>query len=194
MIHIQALFCTEIQKDPNSKYPIYKITFPAEVTLQHIKKVSSLFLIRVYWEKFNSSKPFIQCFRCQAHGHTSINCSKDFECMKCAGSYDSTDCLKTLDTPATCVNCIGDHTANYSKCLALLNYLGKKSCQNSTPCQSHILLLTHELSFHHDSTQLIPLNHMPKLSLVTDLNPLLIRQPHPQQHLKNPLPNYATGS
>lgn len=124
---LNPLSCIEIQKDPKSSYPIYKLTFPAERTLQHVRKVSSLFLIRIYWDKYNGSRPFIQCFRCQARGHTSKNCNKEFKYVKCAGSHNTRECKKTLDTLAKCVNCGGSHTASYTKCPVLLRYLDKKS-------------------------------------------------------------------
>lgn len=44
---LNPISCIKIQKDPKSDYPIYKLTSLAETTLQHVRKVSCLFLIRV---------------------------------------------------------------------------------------------------------------------------------------------------
>lgn len=114
---LKPLTCIELQnKDPKSRFHIYKLTFPAEIMLQRVRKISSLFFIRIYWDKYNSSRPFIKCFRCQAHGHTSKNCTKAYKCVKCVGLHDTRECQKTPDTPAKCVNCGGNHITNYIKC------------------------------------------------------------------------------
>lgn len=81
--NLKALSCNEIQRDPNYLYQIYKLTFSLDITLQHLMRILSVFQTRVYWEKYNNSRTFIQCFRCQAHGHTSANCSKTFKYVKC---------------------------------------------------------------------------------------------------------------
>lgn len=104
-LDVKPLSCQEIQKNPNSLYPIYKVTFPADITFQQINKIPFLFSTRVYWKKYNKSRPYIQCFRCQAHGHTSANCNKNYKFVKCAGSHDSRICQKSPDTLATCLNC-----------------------------------------------------------------------------------------
>lgn len=47
--------------------------------------------------------------------------------MSNAYSHDSSLCKKSPNVPAKCVNRGGDHTANYTKCPALLKYLDKKA-------------------------------------------------------------------
>ena len=47
--------------------------------------------------------------------------------MKCAGTHRTADCQKSLDTPPKCVNCGGQHTANYGQCSALQIYLEKRN-------------------------------------------------------------------
>lgn len=99
--------------------------------------------MRVYWDKYNGTKPFIQCFRCQAHGYTFKNCNKEYRCVKCAGSHNSKECRKIPDTPAKWVNCKGDHTASYSKCLVLLKYFDKRTTskiQTEPVDKQHIIL------------------------------------------------------
>lgn len=49
-----ALSCNEIQKNLNSLYPLYKLTFNSDITIQHLKHIPALFQIRVYWEKYNN--------------------------------------------------------------------------------------------------------------------------------------------
>lgn len=98
-----------------------------------------LFFTRIYCEKYNHSKLFIQCFRFQAHGHTSANCTKTYKCIKCTESHNSHTCKKSSDTPTKCVNCKGSHTANYCRCPALLNYLNKKSIKTLPKQQIQVI-------------------------------------------------------
>ena len=102
---LNLIECTEIPT--HTKYPIYRV--------------------HKDWEKFESRKLLIQCFRCQAHRHTSANCNKNAVCVKCAGIHDTQTCSKTCETPSTCANCKRSHLANFSKCPALLAYLKKKN-------------------------------------------------------------------
>lgn len=123
---------TRSKKNPNSRYPLYKLTFNSDITLQHLKRIPALFQTKVYWEKYNNSKRYIQYFRCQAYDHTSSSCTKEFRFVKCADLHDSRLCKKSPNVPAKCANCGGDHTANYSKCPSLLKYLDKRT-KSSNP-------------------------------------------------------------
>lgn len=96
--------------------------------------------------------PFIQCFRCQAHGHTSANCNKTPKCVKCAQSHDTRTCSKTPSTPAKCINCSGDYPANYSKCPALLAFLQKRS-KKTNPKKPKPLLTIQQTDFPHIKTK-----------------------------------------
>ncbi|CAK9806277.1 Nucleic-acid-binding protein from transposon X-element [Anthophora plagiata] len=124
--NLNPIACREIQRDISAEYPAYKITFAPRTTPQQIRKIGYIYKSRIYWEKYDSKKPFIQCYRCQAHGHTSANCNKNPNCVKCAGNHPTKECSKTRDTPAKCYNCKGDHPANYSQCPALLAYLNER--------------------------------------------------------------------
>lgn len=124
---LNSLYCIEIQKDPKSNYPIYKLTFPAETTLQHVRKISNLFLIRVYWDKYNGSRPFIQCFRCQAHGHISKKCFKEYKCVKCAGSHDTRECKKNTRHPSEMCKLRGKPHSQLYNVSSTLTIPGQKS-------------------------------------------------------------------
>ena len=118
--------CTEIPI--HTKYPLYRVTFAPGTTFARVNHcVRFIENIKIYWEKYESNKPAIQCNRCQAHGHLSTNCNKAAKCVKCAGNHDTRNCTKTADTPATCTNCGGPHLANYSKCPSLLAYLTQRN-------------------------------------------------------------------
>jgi len=63
--------------------------------------------------KFND---LVQCYRCQAFGHTKRYCRLQYTCVKCGQGHDSTECTKTKDAPATSGNCGEAHTASYQGC------------------------------------------------------------------------------
>ncbi|XP_078048828.1 uncharacterized protein LOC144476106 [Augochlora pura] len=122
--------------DPSkSQYTIYKITFSPGTSFNAVNKIGHLFYTKVYWEKFFSRKNYTQCFRCQAFGHSSKNCNLPPKCVKCAGSHLTKTCTKPKDTPATCSNCHGNHTANYTQCPALIKYIAKKTPTTKTLIQ-----------------------------------------------------------
>ena len=76
------------------KYSIYRIIFFPGTTLANVNQTHFIEHIMVYWEKYESHKPSIQCFRCQAHGHSSTNCNKNAVCFKCAGAHNTSECTK----------------------------------------------------------------------------------------------------
>jgi len=65
----------------NSLYVTYKINLSAKFTLTlYLRKIRYLFHSRIYWEKYINSKKALQCYKCQAFGHTSANCYKNPRC------------------------------------------------------------------------------------------------------------------
>lgn len=58
----------------------------------------------------------VQCFRCQAFGHSKNYCRRPFVCLKCAGNHPSYDCKKDKCSKGLCANCKGDHIASYKGC------------------------------------------------------------------------------
>lgn len=122
---LQPISCS-VLKNKNT-FTIYKITFTPGTSLSQVRKTGFLYYCRVYWEKYNSSLPYSQCYRCQAFGHSSANCNKTPKCVKCGSEHPTKECSKTPEIPPTCANCQGSHTANYSKCPRLLSYLSKKA-------------------------------------------------------------------
>lgn len=47
----------------------------------------------------------VQCYRCQAHGHSSISCNKNAVYIKCAGTHNIKEYTKSPDVLPTCANC-----------------------------------------------------------------------------------------
>lgn len=78
-------------------------------------------LTRLYYAvvKVEPPKPkrsVIQCSNCQEYGHSKNYCHKRARCVKCDGNHSTTKCTKPLNVPPICVNCKGQHTANYKGC------------------------------------------------------------------------------
>lgn len=58
-----------------------------------------------------------QCRNCQAFGHSAINCYRKFRCVKCAEDHEHGNCKKhAMEDEVACVNCGGNHPANYRGC------------------------------------------------------------------------------
>jgi hypothetical protein len=55
--------------------------------------------------KPTAARTIIQCFKCQAIGHTYINCHAPQRCLKCSGPHAFKDCKD--ETPSKCANCGG---------------------------------------------------------------------------------------
>eukprot|EP00102_Acyrthosiphon_pisum_P016973 XP_008188136.1 PREDICTED: nucleic-acid-binding protein from mobile element jockey-like [Acyrthosiphon pisum] len=83
--------------------------------VKDIFDTQDLFYVRVLVEPYKTSGP-TQCFSCQRFGHSSLQCGHTPRCVKCAGDHPTKSCAKPKEDPATCCNCIGNHTANYRGC------------------------------------------------------------------------------
>jgi hypothetical protein len=108
------------------------------VKISEIREIRSLFHIGVKWEYFSKKNlgP-TQCGNCLRFGHGSKGCHLPPNCIKCGNSHSSSACVHNLPTKSNeekpkipknkikCVNCWGDHTANFSGCPARLQYEAK---------------------------------------------------------------------
>ncbi|XP_046389343.1 uncharacterized protein LOC124158199 [Ischnura elegans] len=81
-------------------------------------KLNSLFDLGVKIEEYRPSPGPPQCTSCQKFGHTFRTCGLKPRCHICAGDHHYSKYPKPKDTPAKCVNCSGNHPANYRGCLA----------------------------------------------------------------------------
>lgn len=59
-----------------------------ETLLQVKRQIRCQQNIRLRWQKFDSHELFIQCYQDRVYGCTSVNCNKQFKCVKCARSHD----------------------------------------------------------------------------------------------------------
>jgi hypothetical protein len=108
------------------------------IKISDVREIKSLFSIGVKWEYFTKRNlgP-TQCGNCLKFGHGSKDCHLPPNCIKCGNSHLSSACIFNLPTASgeekpkipknkiKCVNCWGDHTANFSGCPARLQYQAK---------------------------------------------------------------------
>lgn len=90
-----------------------------------------------------------QCFNCQHFGHTSKNCNRPYRCVKCIESHAPGECplpekrLQHAELPPMCVNCKGNHAANFKGCVAYQTHI-RKSTQKP-PTKSPLIELDRPL-------------------------------------------------
>ncbi|KAG5871516.1 hypothetical protein JTB14_035818 [Gonioctena quinquepunctata] len=85
-------------------------------TQKNIFDVNEILSIRVIAESQKPRTSVGQCRRCQRFGHAQRHCWATRVRVKCAGNHSSNECRKSENTPATCANCKGGHTASYRGC------------------------------------------------------------------------------
>ena len=117
--------------------PMWVVSVPrSEEATQKLKNVRGLFEFTVKFEDFKARSSTLQCFRCQSFGHKAEFCNLKEQCVKCAGLHNTRDCLKTRDLPAKCVNCEGEHPANYRGCPIAQKFQKARSGATRTPVNS----------------------------------------------------------
>lgn len=78
---------------------------------------------RVKFEPPHLKRDVLQCTRCQRVNHTKNYCHYTPRCVKCAGEHLTSTCKKTekVNNDVKCVNCTGNHPANYRGCTYIKN-------------------------------------------------------------------------
>ncbi|KAG8224537.1 hypothetical protein J437_LFUL002141 [Ladona fulva] len=99
------------------KLPLFVAAIPSTPKWRpaDICNLTSLSYCRVTIRPYKHTEPQM-CFKCNRFGHSSAHCYAAPRCWRCAGPHHGKDCRKSLDTPATCCNCGGDHPAMSRKC------------------------------------------------------------------------------
>lgn len=89
--------------------------------------------IHVKWETYYKKDKISQCHRCQSYGHGSLNCNQAPKCVRCAGEHLTENCVMEKDNPnlLKCINCNGNHTANYKKCPIYITKINEKESSNN---------------------------------------------------------------
>lgn len=114
------------------KYPVIKATrllntkkIPIPliaIELQKTEEAKAIFNLNrllhcvVAVEPRRKSSEIPQCTNCQRMGHTKNYCHLPPRCVKCKEHHHYSQCLKPKDVTPGCVNCGGEHTANYGAC------------------------------------------------------------------------------
>ena len=96
--------------------PIYMVTFNKDTDINEVRNIRYVCSIKIFWDKYRSGRVTTQCHRCQQFGHGSSSCNQAPRCVKCSKSHLTKDCDREKDAKPVCVNCKGEHPANYSKC------------------------------------------------------------------------------
>lgn len=126
---IPATKVTTIVKSSESRKAVHLVHFQKDAIninlLNHQHK--NVYGAKVRWEirtRSNNNKKLTQCHNCQRWGHSSLRCTFPARCVKCDINHATTSCtrIRSDEVPPKCVNCGGDHTANYSKCPEAIKY------------------------------------------------------------------------
>lgn len=117
---------TRTDKDgKRTPLPTYIINTQSSVTISRFKNLI-IFYHKVRVEKYISTNPVTQCYRCQLFGHSSKFCHLNIKCVRCAGNHPVSQC-KRETTSIHCANCGEAHVASYRNCQARSTYLEKKT-------------------------------------------------------------------
>ena len=97
--------------------PLFILSFDNSEKIENIFNITSILGMRVRIEPLKKPTGIIpQCKKCQAYNHTQKYCNQDSRCVKCTGQHDTKNCTIASNTPATCINCRGNHPASYRGC------------------------------------------------------------------------------
>lgn len=99
--------------------PMFFINLKAKTNNKEIMSITRLLYMVVKFEKPHLTKrnDIPQCLRCQKFGHTKKYCHLSPRCVKCTNDHLTSECPRNIkDNNVKCVNCHGDHPANYKGC------------------------------------------------------------------------------
>lgn len=111
---------------------------PIDLRFIHIRQNRSV-LIKLH----------VQCFSFQRFVHFNFHCGYTSRCVKYASPHLDNDCSKTKEADPKCTNCDGVHTANSSKCPALIREKILRHPTSQIPYLKPSFPL--QLSFHRTS-------------------------------------------
>lgn len=120
--------------------PLFFVDLEPNALNQEIYKLRRLLGAQIIVEAPKKQQHIVQCLRCQRYGHTKKYCNRGYRCVKCGEEHDSIKCVKTKETPATCVLCGGEHPANYKGCAVYKEIKQRKI--NLSPNQIHPIQAT----------------------------------------------------
>jgi hypothetical protein len=114
-------------------YPLFILSLQKVPGIEEIYKESRLHCFKIQIEPLRSIA-VVQCYKCQRIGHSQHLCNARANCVKCALPHQSYLCPKTdKSTPPKCVNCTGQHTANYRGCPVIRKAQEKRNAATTPP-------------------------------------------------------------
>lgn len=124
-IHKVSKFSTERSTRQNVDLNLWLIQLEPNSNEKELLATKFLLNQRVSFERMKQ-KNTSQCRNCQNFGHSAVNCARKYRCVKCLESHKPGACTVTITATvegeeakkAKCVNCKGDHPANYRGCKA----------------------------------------------------------------------------
>ena len=108
----------------NARHPLTKAPLPLFfVDLEPATRNSEIFKLdvmahtRIKVEEPRNRKDIVQCYRCQAFGHTRSYCNRAPRCVKCGEAHLTQNCnIFPGSDQVKCVHCEGNHPASYRAC------------------------------------------------------------------------------
>ena len=100
--------------------PMFFVEIKTNINNKTIYKINRLLNSVVTIEPPRSQMAIPQCERCQNYGHTKKYCHRTPRCVKCTECHETKNCPRQKDIKddsVKCVNCNGNHPANYKGCV-----------------------------------------------------------------------------
>lgn len=147
---IEKIDTLKTKNNTNSKCLL--IQFSSDSDTSKISKIKTIAYQVVRWKTFKKPSVF-QCFNCQRVGHSSKNCNLSYRCVKCTETHPRGLCkIKKDQGQPTCVNCQGNHPANYRGCNYIKEAQEKRNAIKTRTTEKR-LSLTNSNRIHNHSTQ-----------------------------------------
>ncbi|KAI4473269.1 hypothetical protein M0802_016212 [Mischocyttarus mexicanus] len=97
--------------------PLFFIELAPQDNNKNIYEINNLLNTIIKIEPPKTKRVIPQCTQCQAYGHTKNYCNRNPACVKCAQKHLTTHCPQVgRIEKVICVNCNGNHPANYKGC------------------------------------------------------------------------------
>lgn len=107
--------------------------------ISHIRQLQYQSII---WEKPKKRDTFVQCRRCQGHGHIARNCNCSYRCVKCKDKHLPGECKrsKTDTSEPYCVNCEKTgHPVNWRGCPSYKKYASDRKKKMAVALENRAL-------------------------------------------------------
>ncbi|KAI4501064.1 hypothetical protein M0802_003867 [Mischocyttarus mexicanus] len=106
-----------IKFDTKQPLPLFSIELASQDNNKNIYEINNLLNTIIKIEPPKTERDIPQCTRCQAYGHTKNYCNRNPASVKCAQKHLTTHCPQVGKIEKViCVNCNGNHPANYKGC------------------------------------------------------------------------------